>query len=347
MFHFWQNKISMKKIILIVVGLIIVAVAGRVMWAYWQVKNDEAMVANTDVLQSVISKNVIDKNGIELSMNIPQETKVAENFQGSYLFRYGGYPFDGIILLTESREGISNKKYEIRSGDTSSSVSLDNPDKVADRVIQIKAFELNSQGVYRSSMDSFSEAGIYTYSISVYDCVTIEKTLGKNNCKFSLEDAESGKIDNIEPLKSLSKSVTVIKISEVSKEKDCGTDEKCIAGQFLAAKNSFFKNLATCTVSSVKTPINPYKLRFLYEIQSKVGNDCVFKISSTEIPKDSNEMTCKIPMNTKQDLFASKLFGDGKNITACSGSLIDYFKKLQSSQDFKGIIMVQLIGWSI
>lgn len=337
----------MKKIFLIIGGVVLVAITGRAIWAWQQVKNEEASVANIEVSQSVISRNVIDRNGIELSVNIPQEIKVGENFKGSYLFRYSGRPFGGIILLSESREGVNKKKYEIRSGDTSSVVSLDNPDKVADRVIPIKAFELNAQGAYRSSIDSFGEAGIYTYSISVYDCVTIEKTLGKNNCKFSFEDIDNGKIDNIEPLKSLSKSVTVIKINEVAQEKDCGTDEKCIAGQFLSARNSFFKNLATCAVSSARTPINPYKLRFLYEIQSKVGNDCVVKISSTELPKDGNEMICKIPMNTKQDSFANKLFGDGKNITACSGSLIDYWKKLQSNQDFNGLIMVQLIGWNI
>ena len=129
---------------------------------------------------------------LELDVIIPKDTySVNETLEDAEYYmnltNYDGEPFKGIILYNRSREG-SGEMLSMTRG-------------------YIRAGDFNSNSLMRVALtDYFDIEGIYTYSISMYDCLTIETELGKD-----CDDVDQNEIeDTIQPLGSKSKSITVI-----------------------------------------------------------------------------------------------------------------------------------------
>lgn len=115
---------------------------------------------------------------------------------------------------------------------------------------------------------------------------------------------------------------------------DCGDDEKCLEEQFLLVKNYFFNHLKSCSTSIAKTPINTSKLRFEYEIQILKDENCRVRIFSTDLPANSQEMLCNIPVDTTEVNFPNVLFGEN-----CTGSMVDFYKEMQNQGDLFRLMM--------
>lgn len=94
----------MKKIILIVGGVIIVAVAGRLIWAYQQVQNDEARMANAPVVATTtpepVQTNSLVSNQVQNAVvpatketETQRDIKIIQTEISSCKSKYGDIPY--------------------------------------------------------------------------------------------------------------------------------------------------------------------------------------------------------------------------------------------------------------
>jgi len=177
----------------------------------------------------------IDITSLELDITIPTTHSIGEPFEGEYYMKYDGTPFTGIVLYGKSREGFEEEYFSSIYG-VISDVDFDNPQKTRYLKVALKAFKLNENG-YVSSVDYFYDEGVYTYSISVYDCSTIVEELNK-----ACDDVETDELLDVQPLKSKSKSVIVSggqSPSECQTNMDCTeTCEGCTEGKQICELSS-------------------------------------------------------------------------------------------------------------
>jgi len=140
---------------------------------------------------------------LELDIRIPKDIyKVGESLEGSeYYLKYTGQAFKGMILYTESRNSINSTSFvrgTIKGGD------FDNPETLPG--LKVSMYSLDSQG----NINPFFYPGIYTYTISVYDCKSIEDTLITQNCGKDVQHIAKKVFDEVIPLKTKSKTITVV-----------------------------------------------------------------------------------------------------------------------------------------
>lgn len=138
---------------------------------------------------------------------------------------------------------------------------------------------------------------------------------------------------------------------------DCGTDaapsdEASLTKAFSDTKACFYKQLKTCSLSTLRTPVINAKIRFRYDIESPKGSDCLVKISTIEYPIDlpadgslnvlselkNSSMECTLPK-----ILASGLVGI-ENGSSCTGSLVNTLKKIQGNLNMY-IIVYQILNW--
>ena len=117
---------------------------------------------------------------------------------------------------------------------TIGNVDFDNPEKTRYLKVALQAFKLNENG-YSCCTDYFYDEGNYTYSLSVYDCAIVEKELNKSDCGGALRDMKSETLLDIQPFKSMNKTITVVggrSKSECKTSADCTTPcESCVKGK--------------------------------------------------------------------------------------------------------------------
>jgi len=192
---------------------------GSVLTPEWNGKEMNCNFDNSQTNFSGVTTNQTDCNGplsdainvkaptstidIELTISTSKDTyNVGESVSGAYIMNltnYTGEIFKSIISYKVSREGFEKRNSAkslgyLRKGDIPSSMKS-----------TLKAFSLNATG-YLGAQESFSETGIYTYYISIYDCAFLETTLSKD-----CDDIDHDEItDSIQTLAIKSKNVTVV-----------------------------------------------------------------------------------------------------------------------------------------
>ena len=144
-------------------------------------------------------KNIIEELDIVL---LKTTFKAGETVEGRYQMKYSGAPFQGVVLYSFAREGYDKKYHSLARGNISN-IDFTDQNKTGALKLALMAFKLNANE-YDAATDSFNESGAYTYTISVYDCQTVENKLNKL-CK----DAKASELSNISSLKTKSKTVTV------------------------------------------------------------------------------------------------------------------------------------------
>lgn len=190
-------------------------------------------VGNVTQNETVTTQNVTktsatpSPSNLELAVRIPDTINVGEQLKGSYYMKYNGAPFEGIILYCGSREGFKGGKFcsmargNIENVDFDKSGGWVSTNGVMQTLnVALQAFRLNENG-YSCCMDYFYDGGDYTYSISVYDCATIEKELNKTDCGGDLKQET---LFGIQPFKSESKTITV---TGESIKPECKTSTDC------------------------------------------------------------------------------------------------------------------------
>lgn len=145
---------------------------------------------------------------LELDVRIPKDNyNVGESLEGSkYYLKYKGEPFKGMILYSQSTEGLIKKSYSaargiIQTGD------FDNPKTLSG--LKVSMYSMNPDG----APNPFDCDGNYVYSISVYDCAGIDNALGTGDCgKGGSPPAIESKdiAARVSPLKTASRRISVV-----------------------------------------------------------------------------------------------------------------------------------------
>ncbi len=147
---------------------------------------------------SIVTSN--EKTSIGLDFEFSKSIKVGEPVVLDYQVKYDGKPFKGLVLYTYSREGFDEKHFDKASGKILSDEPAERP------LILLTPFRLNKEG-FSSGSDYFQEEGVYTYTISIYDCQDIEKRLAKT-CDVA-DSIQTEELLALQPLISNSQDITV------------------------------------------------------------------------------------------------------------------------------------------
>src|SRR5680860_66224 len=145
---------------------------------------------------------------LELDVRIPKDSyQVGQSLVGAeYYLKYEGEPFKAMILYSESVEGLIKKSYSTTRG-TIQTGDFDNPETLPG--LKISMYSVQPDG----TPNPFDCDGNYVYSISVYDCVSIDNALGTDDCgeggwppSIEVEDI----VTEVSPLKIASKRILVV-----------------------------------------------------------------------------------------------------------------------------------------
>jgi len=156
---------------------------------------------------------------LEVDVRIPKEVyKVGESLEGAeYFLKYEGEPFKGRILYTESRFYPAGHMYPDNRTEnlyfsTSGTIKTGDFDNKTLPGLKVSMYTVSSNGI----PNPFTSAGKYTYTISVYDCASINNVLGRVDCGHASsqnfkewKELASKIYYEVASLKSKSKNVTV------------------------------------------------------------------------------------------------------------------------------------------
>jgi hypothetical protein len=171
--------------------------------------NESIKKAKVDCrIQNLVVSGDTAKPNIELDIRTPKNSfNVNESLKDSnYYLKYNGKSFNGLILYGESREGLIKTSYSATRGNIQTG-DFDHPDTMPG--MKVSMYSTKRDG----TPNTFDCDGTYVYSISVYNCESVDKSLGTNDCgnggwppTISLNDIAA----KVSPLQTKSKSISVV-----------------------------------------------------------------------------------------------------------------------------------------
>lgn len=182
--------------------------------AYEVMKKLGMGISNTNLNKIKVNENVLSqvKNNTSSSTSLIVDIRFPKNvFNASetlkcagYYLKYAGAPFKGLILYGESREGLIETSYSATRG----IIQTGDFDQGTIPYMKASIYSIKPDG----TPNSFDCNGTYKYSISVYDCVTVDKVMGTNDCGSGgwppTIDA-SDIFAKVLPLKTMAKNISV------------------------------------------------------------------------------------------------------------------------------------------
>jgi hypothetical protein len=187
---------------------------------------------------------------LTLDIRIPKLVySVGENFTGEYYVRYNGTPFYGIVLYCMSYPPSSgfNSTCRMARG-MISDVDFDNPRKRNNLGVLMQA------EYYRNGNSYFLDNGIYTYSISVYECASVDMQLNTSGCGGALADESSDKLLDLQRFGPLTaRSITVIghRKAECSTNLECASCSGCVTGWQACLNDDLGASCVDCFMDSM------------------------------------------------------------------------------------------------
>ncbi|MBI5228842.1 hypothetical protein HY991_01940 [Candidatus Micrarchaeota archaeon] len=259
------------------------------------------------------------KNNLGLTLQMPEQINVGEAFNGVYTV-YSEKPSRFYLLVEGSKDGGLNRVIQtVVLNVSNSSVNSLNP------------FDVNETTGEFVSVDSFKSLGKYTFTVSAFDCASLEKAFKINDC-FKIKYDE---IKEIPPSVSASGSTAVILHERV----DCNIDDNC-----------FYEKLSTCSPAKVETdfsqvPKPESPIRFLLTIHGANGTNCIVNTFVLKYPLPENttnsfegaEMNCSVPQRDREkDSFILNFNPIAERVPnnifwRCSGSYVDLLKGVTNS----------------
>ncbi len=165
------------------------------------------------------TSKVSEPEGLLLSVISPKENYgIEEPIEVEYYIKYDDTSFQGLLLYCLSAEGEVLETCRIEPGTTWQrrcgmirgtfwDVDFAVPGK--DRYLKtaLYAFQCGKTGTWYSyPTDSFNQAGLYTYSVSVFNCQEVENILGKPDCGRNIKTED---LDIVPVIGSASKTIMV------------------------------------------------------------------------------------------------------------------------------------------
>jgi len=187
---------------------------------------------------------------LTLDIRVTKTTySVGENFTGEYYMRYNGTPFYGIVLYCMSYPPVSGFNSTCRMargiiGD----VDFDNPRK------RNNLGALMQAEYYRNGNSYFIDNGTYAYSISVYDCASVDMQLNTSGCGGTLADESSARLLDLQRFGPITtRSITVIghRRSECSTNLDCAPCSGCVTGMQTCLNDDLGASCVDCFMGSM------------------------------------------------------------------------------------------------
>ncbi|MBI2501513.1 MAG: hypothetical protein HYW02_08685 [Deltaproteobacteria bacterium] len=162
-----------------------------------------------------IAKKPSSVKGLKLEIHIPKkEYRRGEPMEGGfYSVHYSDEPFVGVLMVSRAKKGIQTSgdqilKKVVGQGEIFESLS---------------PFYLLSGGYLESDQPFFREEGRYSFSLTLYDCATLEEKFKKDCDSLEIRREE---LEVVRPLKAAKKDILVKgKIDSFQ----CGTAEDCTA----------------------------------------------------------------------------------------------------------------------
>ena len=131
---------------------------------------------------------------------------------GTYYMKYTGTPFEGVVLYKKSVIGDTLKTTMTTPPSIIENIDFDNPEKRGQLswIPEIKPFTIKESGIMRaiSTTETFEASGTYKYTMSVYSCTDIAEKMDYT-CDDGMDMAHAFFVDIVDPLATVSKSVTV------------------------------------------------------------------------------------------------------------------------------------------
>lgn len=191
------------KIIILLVIISLVAV-GVVAYISIQVKNSQTeRGSSTNNPENLASTG--GTYNLDLSITLPKtdygiNEKVSyEGMRPEFIVKNLGKSFDSYSIYNCKREG-----YVLDCAGGGTGTGLKSPN--IDFSYAAMACRINNQNSL-CLMDSYDEAGTYTYELSVYDCKDIKEALGVTSClNIKAEDVLNA---NVIPIDSTTKTIIV------------------------------------------------------------------------------------------------------------------------------------------
>ena len=139
--------------------------------------------------------NAKTNNGLEVDIEFPKNAyEFDETLDGKYYLKYEGESFKGILSASLLKEGFTEKSF---SGMTKTTI------KAQPRAMVSKMIFFDEKAVECK--------GKYTYTLSVYDCASIDNTLDTQDCGGSWDNKLQETIENkVKPMATSSETISVI-----------------------------------------------------------------------------------------------------------------------------------------
>jgi len=180
-------------------------------------------ISSSGTKENVTSSKTINPDEITLDILLPKDSyKVNEEVKGNYSLKYQGEPFKGAVIYCDNRS--CSEIIGMIGG-----IDLSNPNKTNALKITLE--------------NTFYYAGIYNYSIHVYNCQDIDDKFNTDNCgKGGWLPTDI--VSSVTSLKSKSKTITVTGVNEghflkCTNNDDCNqTCTHCDSGSYVCAHSS-------------------------------------------------------------------------------------------------------------
>ncbi len=228
--------------------------------------------------------NKLEAEGMTLSIEVEKETyEVNEAFEARFhLEKPGEVGIRVLIADIVLRDDLEARKV----GGSVQNLSIQ-----GERGLTLGAFDLSESG-YSGFQESFAEPGVYTFSFNVYRCSDIYTS--EDACEPSIQLSD---LEGIEPLASISQTITVVEVIEENSVVVESTLQKegynpvpsiindeilnCLLGEDTECLRpyveSFSQNLTNCTPSNGTTSVGfePFFGWFrAYEILGLENGNC-------------------------------------------------------------------------
>jgi len=162
--------------------------------------NEKSQILKTDSQSSSTEMTV--------AVRIPKTVyQVGESLAGSdYYLKYKGDPFPGLILYGNSVEGLAKTWYSSTRG-TIQTGDFDNPETIPYMKVSLYSVK------YDGTPNVFDCDGNYKYTISVYDCATVNRVLETSDCgtgDLSSKSRNEEIAAKVSPLQTATKNISVV-----------------------------------------------------------------------------------------------------------------------------------------
>lgn len=195
-------KFQSKNIQIAFIAVVLVVIGG--FFAY-QSQQKVSVNHNRPGSSEIVSQAKAWPDKLLLDIKFGKESYTTrETFKGEYYMKYDGPAFDGAILYCSAKDK-TNKNCAVVKGRVEN-VDFSVEGNNAPLKAVMSAYTIDEK-LGRMPANSFKESGTYSFSIAVFDCFYVEKSLGADCGGQNLDPKLLA--DSVQPVKWATKDIQI------------------------------------------------------------------------------------------------------------------------------------------